>query len=367
MGALLIPLGISLLAGSRSVPVQVAERKSPERTPSESVRLLEESLVRLTEGIPGSLDESEVRIGYDRNRHRFHVVLRSGLLVDPSGLGDRARYEIAEIGRDSFQSLLEDIDALGLSTLPLEDPPGVEDIYGWAAGLRVLYGTLDWENGGHRGCMLIRSRNKATDDDRQRHERIVSLIKSTVARLELIPSTELDACAAADAPSGQHLPFVRQALKLASARSDASDLDLNRAFVMGGRNPETVSVCVPWRIHQPILCWPPPGRRTDGVVVRLNIQDLSLREMKGERPSHWADDQARREAYVADHPNLAPHIAALVRGGWIRSGMREELVRAAWGEPDAVDPVARYRRGGRDVFLTFREGVLFSIDHHLPK
>jgi predicted NAD-dependent protein-ADP-ribosyltransferase YbiA (DUF1768 family) len=81
-----------------------------------------------------------------------------------------------------------------------------------------------------------------------------------------------------------------------------------------------------------------------------------------------AVDQARREKYVAAHPETAEKVKAALLKGDLVIGMNADEARASWGLPTRVDKDAGAEkwieqwRYGDHVFLSFERGKLMFWD-----
>jgi WD40 repeat protein len=90
----------------------------------------------------------------------------------------------AVVPRADFATLLDSLDALGVWTLPLEDPPNGEDIYELDTSLWLSDGQRLWHNGAPPGCIMRRSAVYPDDAEKQRFaaavERILAFIRERV-------------------------------------------------------------------------------------------------------------------------------------------------------------------------------------------
>ena len=126
-------------------------------------------------------------------------------------------------------------------------------------------------------------------------------------------------------------------------------------------------------------CTPPPARRCGRRTKCANcgIESDLLADIGGliryaGKPycREWCE---RAVKYVAEHPDLAEDVAALILKGSFRLGMTEEQVRASVGEPDrqsrfvsahAVVKHAWYEILGKDYCLSYRDNILENWTEH---
>ncbi|KIJ39089.1 hypothetical protein M422DRAFT_258244 [Sphaerobolus stellatus SS14] len=76
---------------------------------------------------------------------------------------------------DSHSPLIDELEFI-LKTIPVESPPGSQDIYGMDIGLAYGSDNLQWVNGGPTGCGQGYSENQATDEDKAKFKRAVEII-----------------------------------------------------------------------------------------------------------------------------------------------------------------------------------------------
>jgi len=63
-----------------------------------------------------------------------------------------------------------------LKTIPMESPPGSEDIYGLDTSIAWGSEDLEWYNGGPQGCGGGQSTIQATDEDKAKFKRAVEIV-----------------------------------------------------------------------------------------------------------------------------------------------------------------------------------------------
>jgi len=141
--------------------------------------------VRLEKGITGGFAPP--------NRSAVHSLTRSSdapkvmkvsSAVRDSGtphlnaLGDR------EILVDDHAALVDELQGI-LAALPVESPPGSEDIYGLDTSIAFGSDELEWHNGGPQGCGGGNSVKKATPEEKEQFKRAVAIIEHLVSHEEV--------------------------------------------------------------------------------------------------------------------------------------------------------------------------------------
>jgi len=71
-----------------------------------------------------------------------------------------------------------------LKGLPVEEPPGSEDIYGLDTGVTWMGDRLEWSNGGPEGCGSDFSDVQVGKEEKDRFQKVVKLI------LEIVKTSE---------------------------------------------------------------------------------------------------------------------------------------------------------------------------------
>lgn len=82
----------------------------------------------------------------------------------------------SEPGVDGLVSELHEI----LKSLPTEQPPGSEDIYGLDTSIAFGSDDLEWFNGGPQGCGGGKSFVKASDEQKAQFKRAVEIVNKLV-------------------------------------------------------------------------------------------------------------------------------------------------------------------------------------------
>ncbi|KAG8892038.1 hypothetical protein FRB99_003153 [Tulasnella sp. 403] len=67
-----------------------------------------------------------------------------------------------------------------LSSIPTEQPPGSEDIYGMNTGIAFQCGDFVWMNGGPQGCSGGVSEVQPTEEDKAKFRRAVEIVQGLV-------------------------------------------------------------------------------------------------------------------------------------------------------------------------------------------
>src|ERR1700761_5800080 len=81
----------------------------------------------------------------------------------------------------SNMALVDELHGI-LKTLPVEKPPGSEDIYGMDTSIMWGSSDLEWMNGGPAGCSGGTSEVQATEADKARFKRAVEIVKELAAK-----------------------------------------------------------------------------------------------------------------------------------------------------------------------------------------
>ncbi|KAF4612779.1 hypothetical protein D9613_011768 [Agrocybe pediades] len=84
---------------------------------------------------------------------------------------------------DETTSLVDELHSI-LKSLPTEQPPGSEDIYGLDTSIAWGSDDLMWVNGGPQGCSGGTSSVKATDEEKAKFKRAVDIVEELVAKGE---------------------------------------------------------------------------------------------------------------------------------------------------------------------------------------
>ena len=82
---------------------------------------------------------------------------------------------------ESITTLVNELEGI-LKSIPTEQPPGSEDIYGLDTSIAYGSANVEWMNGGPRGCGGGESFVKATDEDKVKFKRAVEIVTELVAK-----------------------------------------------------------------------------------------------------------------------------------------------------------------------------------------
>jgi len=77
--------------------------------------------------------------------------------------------------------LVEELHTI-LKSIPVEFPPGSQDIYGMDTSIAFQSDDLEWYNGGPSGCGGGTSEVQATDDNKKSFKRAVEIVNELVAK-----------------------------------------------------------------------------------------------------------------------------------------------------------------------------------------
>ncbi|KXN81991.1 hypothetical protein AN958_03338 [Leucoagaricus sp. SymC.cos] len=81
---------------------------------------------------------------------------------------------------DDNEKLVEELHGI-LRELPMENPPGSEDIYGLDTSIAWGSEDLEWCNGGPEGCGGGKSSIQATAEQKEKFKRAVDIVQQLVA------------------------------------------------------------------------------------------------------------------------------------------------------------------------------------------
>ena len=132
--------------------------------------------VRLVRGVVGGIVPARVRFtaGLYEDGASCAVVV-----ADFEG-GGSAPLEGTVAPRSLLDTLLSSLDRMGAFDLPVEVPPGSEDLYGMDTSLWLSDGRRRWHNGAPSGCVHGRSEVRPSDAQRQAFAAIVERILAFV-------------------------------------------------------------------------------------------------------------------------------------------------------------------------------------------
>lgn len=82
---------------------------------------------------------------------------------------------------DTTNALVDELHAI-LKTLPIEQPPGSEDIYGLNTSIMWADDSWQWQNGGPAGCGGGYSTVHATEEEKEKFRRAVGIVNELVEK-----------------------------------------------------------------------------------------------------------------------------------------------------------------------------------------
>jgi hypothetical protein len=357
-------------AGGSSTRPAPASRPTQAAQPGDVVeRPLRTSVLILTEGINGGAAGPRrhhvIAFSYDWNRERYRALEFS----QPQRTSP-PRYLACELNEDRFRALLDGVRDLGLAELPVEAPVASQDVYGRDIGLRFLHEDDGFWNRVTGGCVQQGSTVQPTEVQRERFDAVIAFIGRFADELPLQPATALDGSVAVIESNVLAAEYPRVVAEL-RADPHFAEVDFNRVQPLASGSNEFALALREWRhdvVGRPFT-WP------GYVLVSLQPGSTSRPSFSNEqyRPSP-AVERERRATFVATHPELAPSIRDLIRAGWIEVGMTQDMVQAAWGEPESrseASGIVRwdyglhpgYRMGGQ---VTFAGGVV-AVETNLAR
>ncbi|KZP28235.1 hypothetical protein FIBSPDRAFT_1039664 [Athelia psychrophila] len=110
-----------------------------------------------------------------------HLSISSATRQDgTAGLQDALPKSLSTAESDTT-ALVDELHGI-LKAIPVESPPGSEDIYGLDTSIAWGSDDLQWCNGGPQGCGSGYSEVKATDGDKAKFKRAVAIVNELVQR-----------------------------------------------------------------------------------------------------------------------------------------------------------------------------------------
>ncbi len=132
------------------------------------------SYIMLTEGIVGGFVPAHVR-------QRTMIVVRDDkvelLVLKQPQRNDKPTYLRGELMAEQWKTLLAALKKEGLYELPVESPPGCQDIYKMDTSVAVRVGDTFWRNGGPAGCVHGQSKIQPTKAQQETFRSVVELLK----------------------------------------------------------------------------------------------------------------------------------------------------------------------------------------------
>jgi len=140
-----------------------------------------EFYVRLQQGITGGFappTPSEIHIITASSQFPESISITSS--IRPHGTPDLQDATPTSIPITHVTHLVEELHAI-LKIIPIESPPGSEDIYGMDTSIAWGSNDLEWVNGGPSGCSGGVSTVQPTEADKAKFRRAVEIVKELVA------------------------------------------------------------------------------------------------------------------------------------------------------------------------------------------
>lgn len=139
-----------------------------------------EFYVRLQHGITGGFappTPSAVHTLVRSSQSPSSLVINSS--IRPDGTPTLQEAQPKTLNVDTHTALIDELESI-LKTIPVESPPGIEDIYGLDTGIAWGSENLQWANGGPGGCGTGESQVKATEEDKKKFKRAVEIVNELV-------------------------------------------------------------------------------------------------------------------------------------------------------------------------------------------
>jgi hypothetical protein len=177
--------------------------------------------VRLVRGVVGGIVQARVRFtaGMYEDRAACAVV------VADFEEGGSAPLRGTVAPRSVLDTLLESLNRVGAWELPVEVPPGSEDLYGMDTSLWLSDGLRRWHNAAPSGCVHGRSEARSTEAQRAAFaavvERILAFVDERVEPEKVAVQAALDLLVECSAEGARDL--ARDASSLLGSLEDNDD------------------------------------------------------------------------------------------------------------------------------------------------
>ncbi|KAL5529776.1 hypothetical protein ACEPAG_5763 [Sanghuangporus baumii] len=114
-----------------------------------------------------------------------HILVASAVRVDGGRSLSDADPKTLDVS-DSSSSEMTLVDELHsiLKIIPIESPPGSEDIYGLDTSIAWQSNDIIWMNGGPSGCVRGISRVQPSEEEKAKFKRAVEIVTELVAKAE---------------------------------------------------------------------------------------------------------------------------------------------------------------------------------------
>ncbi|THV08012.1 hypothetical protein K435DRAFT_709274 [Dendrothele bispora CBS 962.96] len=135
--------------------------------------------LRLQKGITGGFAPPTSNAIMTVTRPKDADTLNITSAVRPEGTPSLQDAVPKSVKQDDHAALVDELHEI-LKSIPTEQPPGSEDIYGM--DISIAWGSEDlmWCNGGPQGCGGGTSSVKASDDDKAKFKRAVEIVEHLV-------------------------------------------------------------------------------------------------------------------------------------------------------------------------------------------
>ena len=109
--------------------------------------------------------------------------IQSAFPTNPSASSEDQPKVLSFSGTDDQEhhSLVEELESI-LKSIPKEDPPGCEDIYGLDISIAWGSNDLQWCNAGPQGCNSFPSSVQPTEGDKKKFQRAVEIVNTLVGK-----------------------------------------------------------------------------------------------------------------------------------------------------------------------------------------
>ncbi|KAF8488083.1 hypothetical protein JB92DRAFT_3018292 [Gautieria morchelliformis] len=141
-----------------------------------------EFVIRLQHGIAGGFAPPTPSAIYVLSRSKDHpaeLVINSAVRQD--GTPSLSDAEPKKIPVDSYTALIEELHSI-LKEIPVESPPGIQDIYGLDTSIAWGSEDLQWRNGGPSGCGSGYSEIQASEEDKKKFIRAVEIVNELITK-----------------------------------------------------------------------------------------------------------------------------------------------------------------------------------------
>ncbi|KAK7030895.1 hypothetical protein VNI00_014005 [Paramarasmius palmivorus] len=139
--------------------------------------------LRLQKGIVGGFAPPTPDHIYTVTRPKDHDSLNITAAVRPEGTPSLQDAVPKSLKHDDHAHLVEELHGI-LKSIPTENPPGSEDIYGLNTSIAWGSEDLTWINGGPQGCTGGHSQVQPTEEDKKKFQRAVEIVNELVNKAQ---------------------------------------------------------------------------------------------------------------------------------------------------------------------------------------